>query len=63
VGIRYPILTTDPGAAWNLTDVDAIPTTFIIDPQGQVVKKITGTTTENALLNTIEGLQSSSKGH
>jgi thiol-disulfide isomerase/thioredoxin len=58
-GIQYPILTSDPGSEWNLDNVDAIPTTFIINPEGRVVKGITGTTTEDDLLNTIKALQRS----
>lgn len=59
MGMQYPILTSDPGSAWNLDNVDAIPTTFIINPEGRVVKVITGTTTEDDLLNTISELQNS----
>ncbi|MBV8802916.1 MAG: TlpA family protein disulfide reductase [Gammaproteobacteria bacterium] len=59
VGIQFPSLTSDPGSAWNLDNVDAIPTTFIINPEGRVAKVITGTTTEDDLLNTINTLQHS----
>lgn len=58
LGIQYPILTSDPGSEWNLANVDVIPTTFIINPEGRVVKIISGTTTDSDLINTISELQS-----
>lgn len=58
VSIHYPVLTSDPGYIWNLDSINVIPTTFIINPQGQVVKVITGPNTEKSLLNTINSLQS-----
>ena len=57
VQIQYPVLTSDPGLEWNLDNVDAIPTTFILNPEGRVAKVITGATTEDELLNTIAALQ------
>lgn len=60
VSIRYPVLTTDPGYAWNLESVEVIPTTFILNPEGRVVKVITGTNTEASLMNVISSLQSHS---
>jgi len=57
IDIHYPSLTSDPGSAWNLDNVDVIPTTFIINPEGRVVKVITGTTTEDDLVDTINTLQ------
>jgi thiol-disulfide isomerase/thioredoxin len=56
-GIQYPILTSDPGEAWGLESSDVIPTTYIINPEGRVVKVITGTNTERSLLEAIVGLQ------
>jgi peroxiredoxin len=57
VSIQYPVLTSDPAFAWNLSNVDVIPTTFILDPTGRVVKVITGPNTEKSLLSVINALQ------
>jgi len=48
--ITFPVLTADPGSAWGLEEVHALPTIFIINPKGEVVKKIVGTTSERSLL-------------
>jgi thiol-disulfide isomerase/thioredoxin len=55
-GIDFPVLLEDPNALWKLGYIDAIPVTFIISPEGYVVKKIIGPNTEVSLqtqLNTI----------
>lgn len=56
VDIHYPVLTSDPGFAWNLDDVNVIPTTFILNPKGHVVKVITGPNTEKSLFDIINSL-------
>ncbi len=48
--IAYPVILEDPAATWALNDIEALPVTFIIDPQGKVVKKILGANTEQSLL-------------
>jgi peroxiredoxin len=58
VSIKYPVLTSDPGPTWNLDSVDVVPTTFILNPEGRVVKVITGPNTERSLLGIINTLQS-----
>jgi peroxiredoxin len=60
VGIKYPVLTSDPGYALNLDPVEVIPTTFILNPEGRVVKVITGSNSEKSLLKDIKALQESS---
>lgn len=55
--VSFPVLTEDPAEAWKLHGVVVLPTTFIINPEGKVVKKIIGTNTERSLLDTIHELE------
>jgi peroxiredoxin len=48
-GIAFPVLTQDPGTVWHLGDITVLPTTFIINPKGVVVRKIIGTSTQSSL--------------
>jgi peroxiredoxin len=52
-GITFPVLTQDPSVVWNLGDVSVLPTTFIIDPQGKVVRKILGSSTQTTLMKAL----------
>lgn len=56
-GIAFPVMTNDPNAAWHLGDIAAIPMTFIIDPDGKVVKTIAGPNTEKSLSAILENLR------
>jgi len=58
-GILFPALIEDPRSLWNLEEVTVLPTTFIINPQGKIVKKIIGPSTETDLLDTLLILQQS----
>jgi thiol-disulfide isomerase/thioredoxin len=53
-GIKFPVLVDDPVVTLGLDGVFVMPTTFIIDPNGKVVKTIVGRTTENALSDYIQ---------
>ena len=55
--IAYPVVLEDPAQAWSLDGIDALPVTFIIDPNGDVAKKILGVNTEKSLLATVRELQ------
>lgn len=56
--IAFPLLVEDPNRqAWQLGDIEWLPVTFIINPQGKVVKKIVGKNTEQTLMNTLNQLQ------
>lgn len=57
MGMKYPSLTSDPGWSWGLTDISILPTTFIISPKGQVIKKFVGGTTEKNLEDTLAEVQ------
>lgn len=52
-GITFPVLLEDPKLLWQLGEISVLPTTFIINPQGDVVKKIIGPNTERSLLKII----------
>jgi peroxiredoxin len=56
-GIDFPVLRQDPGSAWQLAQPDMIPMTFILDPQGKLVKTIVGVNTEKSLTETIHHLK------
>lgn len=56
-GIQYPVLIESPAEAWSLGEIYAIPVTFIIDPQGRVVKTIDGPTTEKMLLTVLQSVR------
>lgn len=57
IGMEFPVLMEDPSEAWHLSDVDAVPTTFIINPDGQIVKTIIGPNSEQSLTETLRSLQ------
>lgn len=52
-GIIFPVLLEDPRLMWQLGDITVLPTTFIINPHGDVVKKIIGPNTEQSLLKVV----------
>jgi thiol-disulfide isomerase/thioredoxin len=58
VHIDYPVLIDDPAAAYGLPSLNVVPTTFIINPQGKVVKMISGAVSEQMLLKLIQELKS-----
>lgn len=53
-GIVFPVLLEDPSELWRLGEVTVLPTTFIVNPQGDVVKKIIGPNTEQSLLKILQ---------
>lgn len=54
--IFYPVLKENPQKIWNLGFIEVIPTTFIINPEGQVAKVIVGATTEKQLTTVLHEL-------
>lgn len=56
-GIAFPVLRENPGAAWGMSTITVLPTTFIIDPDGKVVKTLLGPHTEHGLLDIIHQLK------
>lgn len=57
--IKFPVLQENPSKIWQLGEINVLPVTFIINPQGNVVKTIYGPNTEKSLLNTLKALQTS----
>jgi len=60
LGIQYPVLVENPERLWQFGNIDVIPMTFIINPQGEIVKKILGTNSAQSLQNTLNDLQNAS---
>lgn len=56
MGIAFPVLLQDPRRYWHLEEVTLLPVTFIINPQGKVVKTILGVNTEKSLLAVLQSL-------
>ena len=55
--IQYPILIEDPAVIFKLDVAGIVPTTFIINPKGEVVKTIQGPTSAKALSNLLVALK------
>jgi thiol-disulfide isomerase/thioredoxin len=51
--IAYPALLDDPASLWQIDSLSVLPVTVVINPQGEVVKKIIGPTTAKKLLQII----------
>lgn len=47
--VLFPVITEDPTLVWNIGQIDIIPSTFIINPQGKIVEKIVGQSSETML--------------
>lgn len=48
--IQYPILMTDIRTVFGIQSINALPATFIISPEGKVVKELYGEQSPEALL-------------
>lgn len=53
MGIMFPVLQEDPAKKWHLGEITVLPTTFIVSPEGDVVRKIIGPNTEQSLLKVV----------
>lgn len=53
--IRYPVLQADPAKILGLPVIQVLPTTFIINPQGKVIKQLFGPQTIGSLEDIING--------
>ncbi len=42
LGIRFPVLAEDPGPVLGLTFPTVVPTTWLLDPDGKLVKALLG---------------------
>ncbi|KTD51946.1 thiol-disulfide oxidoreductase [Legionella quinlivanii] len=48
-GITYPCLAVDPGHSLNFEQPRAVPATFVLNPQGKLVKILYGEQTRDSL--------------
>lgn len=58
--IIYPVPQEDLSRYFALQVVDVVPTTFILNPKGQLVKSLLGPQTEDGLLKVLDQLRSQS---
>ncbi len=47
--IQFPVLQTDPAKIFNFPSLSVLPTTFVMDPQGKLVKQLIGPQTAQDL--------------
>lgn len=47
--ISFPVLIENPNTLLNIGTIDTIPLTIVINPEGKIVKKITGPVTNASL--------------
>lgn len=60
LNIAYPSLLKDPGNDLNLGDIQGVPVTFIINPEGKLVKTLYGGQTVRSLNKALTQAQSGS---
>ncbi|MCI4139898.1 redoxin domain-containing protein, partial [Bacillus vallismortis] len=48
-GVNYPVVLDTDRQVLDANDVSPLPTTFLINPEGKVVKVVTGTMTESMI--------------
>lgn len=58
--IHYPMLIKDPGDALHIKRVNYLPTTFVLNAQGDMVASLIGPQTEASLEKMLHSLQKSS---
>jgi len=56
-GLKFPIVIDRQDQVMNAYDIDPLPTTFLIDKNGEIVKVITGTMTENMVQQYMESIK------
>lgn len=54
--VDYPLLVTNPGPQFGITDVPNLPATFIISPQGKLVATLYGPQTETSVMQQLKKL-------
>lgn len=48
-GIHFPVLMSDPAERLGITGVTGLPTTFVLNPEGKLVKVLAGSQTKETL--------------
>ncbi len=56
-GLTFPILVDKEEEVQNAYGIDPLPTTFLINPDGEIEKIITGTMTENDIKEDMESIK------
>jgi peroxiredoxin len=56
-GLKFPIVIDQQDQVMNAYDIDPLPTTFLIDKDGKIVKIITGTMTESMVQQYMESIK------
>jgi cytochrome c biogenesis protein CcmG, thiol:disulfide interchange protein DsbE len=57
-GWRFPILEDHDGAVGNRYQLAGLPTTFLLDAKGRIVKQLTGPQTAAGLIASVRALRS-----
>ncbi|MDR3490737.1 MAG: TlpA disulfide reductase family protein [Gammaproteobacteria bacterium] len=57
MGIKFPNLAEDPSVMYALGELEVLPVTFIINPDGKVVKKIMGRSSAESLNDVLNYLR------
>lgn len=52
--IQYPVMLQDVGQSFNVKPISGLPTTVIINPQGQITKVLLGEQTQQSLLGAMQ---------
>lgn len=56
-GLEFPILVDKEEEVQNAYGIDPLPTTFLINPQGEIEKIITGTMSEKDIIEDLESIK------
>lgn len=56
LGIQYPVLAVDPAERLGLSRSDALPSTYLVDPEGRVRDRLLGEQTAAGLQRRLEQL-------
>ncbi|MGM0828193.1 MAG: thiol-disulfide oxidoreductase ResA [Bacillota bacterium] len=56
-GLEFPIVVDEEEEVQNAYGIDPLPTTFLINPQGEIEKIITGTMSENDIIEDLESIK------
>ncbi|WP_044340132.1 thiol-disulfide oxidoreductase ResA [Rossellomorea aquimaris] len=56
-GLEFPILVDKEEEVQNAYGIDPLPTTFLINPQGEIEKIITGTMSEEDIIEDLESVK------
>ncbi len=54
MNIEFPVFVSNPAKALHIRDIGVLPSTFVFNPQGQLVKTLIGAQTVSSLEQVIE---------